>query len=273
MNSALGGNCLPAMGALRASFLEDHGMLKRARDYGFSRLSSRLRGRAWGGVGALVVLGSVVTFWPDSVFAGSSGAAPLWRERFDRSPLSWADPAQHSPSELARIYSLGQDGPIHFLHAHHDASGSDAPKALHYGQGFRQTPVPLDSVKSLKWRWRVLRHPSVGGDPWVDVAASVYVVMRVPSVLPGRGFKFGWLAYPGPSDTKQRGLRQIPLRSDVAGREWKDESVDLCALYRQYFGDCAGQEVLYVGVVTDADGTHSVAEADYANFELIGASH
>ncbi len=68
------------------------------------------------------------------------------------------------------------------------------------------------------------------------------------------------------------GLLQIPLRHDPAGQEWHEESVaDLCALYRRAFGPCEGEHVLYVGVMTDADGTHSVAEADYDDFELAEA--
>jgi hypothetical protein len=140
---------------------------------------------------------------------------------------------------------------------------------MHFGRAFPHNPVALDKVTRLKWKWRVLRHPAVKADSWQDLAASVYVVVRVPSLLPGRGFKFGWLSKPGSKHTKQRGLYQIALRGDPAGREWRTESVDLCALYRRYYGACEGQFVRYVGVVTDADGSQSLAQADYADFELL----
>ncbi len=100
-------------------------------------------------------------------------------------------------------------------------------------------------------------------------AASVYVVLEKPSLLhSGRGFKFGWLAKPG-DRAQQRGLLEIPLRNDAASPEWKSESVDLCALYRETYREpCEGKRIQYVGVMTDADGTASISEADYAAFAL-----
>ena len=73
---------------------------------------------------------------------------------------------------------------------------------------------------------------------------------------------------PGRDDQYQHGILELPLRHDPASPEWRQENVDLCALYRKAFGPCEGEHVLYVGVVTDADGTHSIAEADYDDFEL-----
>ncbi len=228
---------------------------------------------AWWSVGAtLVVAGLGVLFFAEGARAEGSAAAPLWREHFDHEPLGWVDPSRHSARELARVYSVERSGERFFLHARHDVTIGDPAPAMHYGRTFQTNQPPLDQVRALEWRWRVLRHPAVARDPWLDVAASVYVVVKVPTVLPGKGFKFGWLAKPGPSGTKQRGLLQVGLRTDPAGREWRSESVDICALYRKQFGSCEGQHVLYVGVVTDADGTKSLAEADYADFELVPLS-
>jgi hypothetical protein len=217
-----------------------------------------------------LVAGGLLGLFVDRV-ARAEGAtpAPLWQERFDHEPLGWVDPSRHSARELARVYSVQKAGERFFLHARHDVTESDPPPAMHYGRTFQSNPAPLERVRSLQWKWRVLRHPAVTRDPWLDVAASVYVVIKVPTVLPGKGFKFAWLAKPGPSGTKQRGLLQVGLRADPAGREWRSESVDVCALYRRQYGPCEGQHVLYVGVVTDADGSKSLAEADYADFELL----
>ena len=83
------------------------------------------------------------------------------------------------------------------------------------------------------------------------------------------GFKFGWLSKPAPAGERQRGLLEESVRTDAAGPAWYAESVDLCALYqREYALPCRGEHVLYIGVTTDADGSRSVAEADYADFEL-----
>jgi hypothetical protein len=193
-----------------------------------------------------------------------------WQEGFDRPSLDFVDPFNHNTTLLQRVYSVVHEGDGSFLHALHDETGAHLP-AMHYGRAFQTNPPPLDKVTALRWRWRVLRHPSVKSDPWEDVAASVYVIMQTPTVFRGgRGFKFGWLAKPGPDNTTQHGILQLPLRHDPAGPEWHAESVDLCALYRAHFGACEGQHVLYVGVVTDADGTKSVSEADYGSFELVG---
>ena len=220
-------------------------------------------------LGSTLVIGGLGGWFVDQARAEGSSSAPLWQERFDHDPLGWVDPSRHGARELARVYSVEKAGERCFLHARHDVTTSDPAPAMQYGRTFQRNQAPLDRVSALRWKWRVLQHPAVTRDPWLDVAASVYVVIKVPTVLPGKGFRFGWLAKPGRSGTKQRGLLQVGLRTDAAGREWRSESVDLCALYRRQFGPCEGQHVLYVGVVTDADGTKSLAEADYADFELL----
>ena len=115
-------------------------------------------------------------------------------------------------------------------------------------------------------------HWLIRNDPWEDMAASIYVVTKAPSLLrKGRSFKFGWLAKPGPSQTYQRGLLQVPQRSDPPGDQWRTEEVDLCDLYRRTYGPCEDAQIIYIGVLTDADGVKSLAEGDYARFELVGA--
>jgi hypothetical protein len=199
-------------------------------------------------------------------------AAVHWEEHFDHR-LNWVDPFDHPGEALKRVYSIqrGDDNRT-FLHARHDRTAGDGPPAMHFGRAFQTDPAPLEKVQSLKWRWRVLRHPSLPAeeDAWLDCAGGVYVVIKQPTLLAGgKGFKFGWLVRSGSPRTHQHGLLQVELRHDPAGAGWKEESVDLCALYKQEYGSpCEGQKVLYIGVVTDADGTKSVAEADYADFEL-----
>ncbi len=201
----------------------------------------------------------------------AEGEAAWWREGFEHGASDFVDPFKHDPRAVAREYFVDREGDGHVLHALDDDRSGASP-AIHYGKAFIASPPPLDRVRALTWRWRVLRHPDIAADPWVDVAASVYVVIRTPSLLrAGRGFKLGWLAKPGPDDTYQHGLLQVPLAVGGESGAWRSESVDLCALYRRAFGSCEGEHVLYVGVVTDADATHSVAEAEYDDFALISA--
>ncbi len=207
-----------------------------------------------------------------AVPARAQGESLGWQEHFDHSPLGWVDPFDHGAAKLARVYSVGHEGPLSFLHARHDCSVDSHPPAMHYGMAFVHDPLPLERVRALRWRWRVRQHPRLepDDDAWLDMAAGVYVVMRTPSLFKGgKGFKFGWLAKPGRPGTYQHGLLQVPMRHDAAGADWREESVDLCALYRNEYGRCEGEHVLYVGVVTDADGTKSASEADYAEFALV----
>ena len=240
---------------------------------------SRISAVAGGTAVALVVAG----FLAVTPARADGDQTDFWRESFDHPMLDFVDPFHHDAHLLSRVYSVSHDSGNgerngerdgehgeSFLHALADeATGARTP-AMHYGHAFQTNPPPLDKVKALRWRWRVIRHPDVTTDPWADVAASVYVIVKTPTMFRGgKGFKFGWLAKPGPGDQFQHGILELPLRHDPAGPEWRSESVDVCALYRKSFGACEGEHVLYVGVVTDADGTHSISEADYDDFELV----
>ena len=225
---------------------------------------SLVHARARLGLGLIAALATL------TASAAGAPAKLAWQEHFDKPALDWVDPLAHNADEIARVYSVRHDGALAFLHARHDRASTSTPPALHYGKAFQKAPIPLDKVRALRWRWRALQHPNVTTDPWIDLAAGVYVLIRKPGVFAsGRGFKFGWLALPGKPGQHQRGLLEVPLRTEAATREWKSESVDLCALYKQeYGGSCAGETIQYIGVVTDADNTRSIAEGDYADFEL-----
>lgn len=218
----------------------------------------------------LVVAGLVAI---DLLVASASAetAAPAtrvyWEEHF-RDPLNWVAPFDESPKDVARVYSVAASDGFSFLHAHHDGAAPSPPKATHYGRAFAR-PIPLDKVQALTWRWRVTHHPAVTKDPWEDLGASLYVLVQRPSFFKnGKGYKFGWLARAMPGGD-QKGLREVALRSEPAGPEWKTEKVDLCALFRRDFGACEGEHLLYVGVLTDGDGTKSLAEGDYADFTVV----
>ena len=208
--------------------------------------------------------------------AGAPASAPpsastnvLWSESC-AGHSDWRDPQEHRAHLVDRVYSVQQEGGVSFLSGHHDATSKGAPPAIHFGKAF-EGGIPLSRVRLLRWRWRALAQPAIRDDPWEDMAASVYVVTRAPSLLrKGRGFKFGWLAKPGPSQTYQRGLLQVPQRSDPPGAQWRMEEVELCALYRRTYGPCEDAQIIYIGVLTDADGVKSTAQGDYAGFELIG---
>lgn len=194
----------------------------------------------------------------------------LWRESFSGPELTWLSPMPLRKETILRVYSVAHESDQAFLHAHHDAFSDDAPPAVHFGKSFRDQKPALSSIRLLRWKWRVLEHPQATGDPWKDIAASLYVATRQPSLFrSGRGLKLAWLSSPGPHGTVEHGFAQFELRHDPPGPQWKQEEVDICGLYRQAFGTCEGEHLVYIGVMTDADNTRSRATADYADFELV----
>jgi len=201
--------------------------------------------------------------------AGLSGASPkaVWSERM-AGPLDWASPSKHTAAEINAVFSLETRDGARVLHARHDARpGTKGPSPVHYGHAFAKAPRLADACH-LSFRWRVNQHPAVGADAWSDLGASVYVITRVPGVFSkGRGLKLGWTAKSAPTGTFQHGILQVPIRSGAAGG-LVQEHVDLCAAYRAQWGDPADERIQYIGVVTDADGSKSVAEADYTDFVL-----
>jgi hypothetical protein len=204
--------------------------------------------------------------------APPGGPTVLWREDFASGALPWTGLFGEHPEDVAEVYKVEQEGPLHFLRATVDARPGRPrrlTKAIHVGVSFADAGLGLERAGELRWRWRVRRHPTVGADAWEDVAASLYVLVKQPGLFGGgRGFKFAWLASPGAEGTRQSGLVQIALRAEPATEEWREERVDLCALYRRDYGPCEGERLLAIGPLTDADNSRSVAEADYASFEL-----
>jgi Protein of unknown function (DUF3047) len=61
----------------------------------------------------------------------------------------------------------------------------------------------------------------------------------------------------------------IVLRSgDLALGQWREETVNFSTDYRRVFG-AAPDQVLGIGLMTSADSTKSIAEADYDDFLLL----
>lgn len=204
-------------------------------------------------------------------------AATVGDPRLALTLTDFISPSGAEPRTIARVYTLVRSAEGDLLMARHDAvrrhDGRTPPPAVHYGHVFA-APPPLATQCLLSWRWRVLLHPDLPADddPWDDVAASLYVVFRRPTLLrSGDGFKLGWLVRDAPPDTRQHGLIQIAIERGPADVTWRAERVDLCALYRRYYGPVGDARILYVGVLTDADDTRSVAAADYAELALGGA--
>ncbi|MCA9625970.1 MAG: DUF3047 domain-containing protein, partial [Myxococcales bacterium] len=201
-------------------------------------------------------------------------AGVVWQAALDRpdvAALGWGSPSKASDEEIAAVFTLTKDDDHAVLHARHDGRPEPKrPPAVHFGRAFEEKEHMLADSCFLRWRWRVTQHPTQNEDAWLDLGASLYVIFDLPGLLSkGKGFKLGWLQHPPTKNGDQRGILEVPQRIDPAAGRWHDETADLCKLYREHFdGDPAEAQVLYVGVVTDADNTESIAEADYADIRL-----
>ena len=178
-------------------------------------------------------------------------------------PRRWkARGEQHDAEKIYRIEE--QDG-NHFLHARAE------DKAIQIGLPYAFAP---QAFSRLRWRWRVTQLPR-GGDErraeTYDSAAGVYVIFGsslMPHIL-----KYVWSASVPVGAHIQNPFywraKVIVLQSgDLALGQWREETVNFSADYRSVFG-AAPDQVLGIGLMTSADSTKSIAEADYDDFLLL----
>lgn len=163
------------------------------------------------------------------------------------------------------VYQIAEEGGNHFLHAR--AEKQDVQIGLSHV--FQPKEFPL-----LRWRWRVDQLPSGGNERAAktnDSAAAVYVIFD-NRIMP-RAIKYVWSA------TLPVGMhvdspvywraKVVVLQSGSSGLgEWRQETVNFYQDYKDLFGAEPG-EVQGIAVLTDADATASVAEADYDDFALL----
>jgi hypothetical protein len=178
-------------------------------------------------------------------------------------PHRWkARGEQHDAEKIYRIKE--QDG-NRFLHAWAE------DKAIQLGLPYAFAP---QTFARLRWRWRVTQLPR-GGDErraeTYDSAAAVYVVFGSP-LLP-RILKYVWSAsVPVGTQVQNPFYRRatvIVLQSgDMALGQWREETVNFATDYCRVFG-AAPEQVLGIGLMTNADSTKSSAEADYDDFLLL----
>lgn len=128
---------------------------------------------------------------------------------------------------------------------------------------------------TLRWRWRVLRHPE-GADPEIrardDRAAGVLVIVR-RSMLPwrNRALMYQWSpARPMGEWSRSpysREVRTLVLRSAPADSTWREEERDLGHDLATAFGE-APARIQAIGVICDTDNTGAEAEAEFGPLEI-----
>jgi hypothetical protein len=195
-------------------------------------------------------------------------ALPL--ETFDEyQPASFPEQWKVRGDEAAArvVYQVAEEGGNHFLHARSDKQ--DVQIGL--SRVFQPKEFPL-----LRWRWRVDQLPSGGNEREAktnDSAAAVYVIFD-SRIIP-RAIKYAWSATL-PVGTHIESpvywrAKVVVLQSGASGLwEWRQETVNFYQDYKDLFGTEPGA-VQGIAVLTDADATASVAEADYDDFVLLPA--
>ncbi len=141
-------------------------------------------------------------------------------------------------------------------------------------------PVPDElhrGVRLFKFRWRAHVLPRGGNEcepDRGDAAATVYVTWK-------RGLRWYSIKLQWSSEAKVGATCNVTrnpfvasdtviLRSGSPTGVWRDEAVDVDALFRQHFegGNPTAEvpELQGIGILTDGDQTHSVSSADYGGF-------
>lgn len=178
-------------------------------------------------------------------------------------PANW----KRAKKDPEAPYDVRVEGENKFLHA------------LDRGQSikiFRRAEWSPKEYPYLRFRWRAHRLP-VGANEKVknDSAAGVYVLFerRGIQIVP-HALKYVWSAGLPVGDAVRtgRGSNQIIVLQSGEDRlgEWTEHTVNVCRDYAVHFGK-SPPDVGAIGVLTDANATDSIAEADYDDFAILTA--
>lgn len=183
---------------------------------------------------------------------GGLGAFPTgwhWRGKDDAKP---------------KRYAVREEAGRRFLNAKDDSQSVII---------FKEVSWRLRDYPILTWRWRVKSLPP-GGDERIgeknDSAAGLYVVFSKSWLRIPRQIKYVWSSTLPRGTVADRRLigrpRVLVVRSGLAGvGEWKTERANLLEDYRRIWGGEPEEMTVGIAILTDADATHTFAEADYAD--------
>ena len=135
----------------------------------------------------------------------------------------------------------------------------------------RKSRVDLEHYPFLSFRWRVHEVPRNGDErfgPTNDSAAAIYVTYGTHFGLIPIAVKYVWSStLPVGSALQRSGFGRpwvIVAASGTDGLgEWHTFVFDVRATYRETFGGDPPRHIEGVGILSDANATHSTAFADY----------
>ena len=172
------------------------------------------------------------------------------------------DPWEDKTIQGKSRYWIEFEGKEGFVHGQAQESASAKYHKVRYNP--QESPY-------LRWRWRAERFPnktSGVGKNSDDYPARIDVVFTSHFFRNFHCLEYVWDAASkeGEVRTSPHGpqIRQIVLRNAPLG-EWMEEERNVLEDYQKLFGEAPRQEIRALAIMTDADGTKSLAEGYFDN--------
>lgn len=158
---------------------------------------------------------------------------------------------------------LEEDG-MTFLRATHNKKAITLHKKV---EGWN-----IDEYPYIEWTWRAQQLPEGGNEDKSyanDAGASLYVIWESSFVMRVKGIKFTWSSTlpPGSHISKRMGHDHVHVMNSGTDKlgQWQTHRVNIKNLFMKYFGKSESEKPVAIAILSDADATESVAQADYAN--------
>ncbi len=193
-------------------------------------------------------------------------------------------------SNRYKIYSIANDRSNRYLQATTSRSTNSIQIGLplnRYSQGQKMT-WDIINHPWLTWDWRVKRLPAGGNEKIKsknDSAAGIYVIFQ-SAYVPFAGWKYqpvNWIKYVWSSTLpvgtvvsrtiKDYGItirgKYVVVASGKKGLgKWINFKRNVLYDYIQFFREKPKYPPIMIGILTDANATHDIAEADYDNIKV-----
>jgi len=178
----------------------------------------------------------------------------------DSLPRGWT--WKDSDNAKRKPYAVRREDDNHYLEA------TDNGESVILGKDLKWN---LDKYPYVSFRLRVHRVPEGGderSDKKVDSAAGVYFIYKKKLGLIPESIKYVWsTTLPAGSAVRRHGTGRpwmvvVGSGTDHLG-EWRTYEFDLREAYRDTFGPKPPDRPIGIGILSDANSTHSHAYADY----------
>ncbi|MBI4212255.1 MAG: DUF3047 domain-containing protein [Deltaproteobacteria bacterium] len=181
--------------------------------------------------------------------------------KLGKMPLSWRTwPFQRS--KALKVYKVTEESGERFLRAYDD---NDYSIIIfnHFEWDIKKYPI-------LSWRWRATTLPQgafENNDELNDSACGVSVGI---GRLDGKALKYVWSSSlpVGTIVTRREGSLKIKVLDQGTAKvgQWQSHTIDVVKDYKELFGEDLGRDPTGVGILTDANATHTKAGCDYDDF-------